>query len=94
MVELEVRTASLTSASLSGAFLASVRSTSAKAILRGGSVCLNRDRQRISGSSAGCFFELPIWGVKQGGRSPTGVTPQIGGQIHAAIFTGRLSKYA
>jgi hypothetical protein len=27
---------------------------------RGGSVCLNRDRQRISGSSAGCFLELPI----------------------------------
>ena len=30
---------------------------------RGGSVCLNRDRQGISGSSAGCFLELPIWGV-------------------------------
>ena len=29
----------------------------------------------------------------RGGRSPTGVTPHIGGQIHAAIFTGRLSKY-
>ena len=36
-------------------FLASVQ--------RGGSVCLDRDRQGISGSSAGCFLELPIWGV-------------------------------
>ena len=60
---------------------------------RGGSVCLHRDRQRISGSSAGCFLELPIWGVMQGGRSPTGMTPHIGGQLHAATKTGRLSKY-
>ena len=60
---------------------------------RGGSVCLHNDRRRISGSSAGCFFDLPIWVVMQGGRSPTGMTPQIGGQIHAATFTGRLSKY-
>ena len=29
----------------------------------------------------------------QGGRSPTGVTPYIGSQTHAAIITGRLSKY-
>jgi hypothetical protein len=61
---------------------------------RGGRVCLNSDRRRISGSSAGCFLDLPIWGVMQGGRSPTGVTPHIGGQFHAAFFTGRLSKYA
>ena len=62
-------------------------------MVRGGRVCLNRDRQRLSGSSAG-FLALPIWGVMQGGRSPTGVTPRIGCQIHAAIITGRLSKYA
>ena len=43
-----------------------------------------------------CRFivELPIWGVMQGGHSPTGVTPHIGGQFHAAIASGRLSKYA
>jgi hypothetical protein len=29
---------------------------------------LNRDLQRLSGSSAG-FIELPIWGVMSGGRS-------------------------
>jgi hypothetical protein len=50
---------------------------------RGGRVCLNRDRRKISGFSAGCFPEMPIWGVMQGGRSPTGVTPQIGGELHA-----------
>ena len=61
--------------------------------LRGGRVGLNRDRQRLSGSSAGCFLEMPIWGVMQGGRSPTGVTRHIGGRIHAAIASGRLSKY-
>ena len=61
---------------------------------RGGRTGLHRDRQRIGGSSAGCFLELPIGGVMQGGRSPTGVTPPIGGQTHAAIITGRLSKYA
>ncbi len=61
---------------------------------RGGRVGLNRDRRGLSGSSAGCFLELPIWGVMQGGRSPTGVTPHIGGQVHAAIASGRLSKYA
>jgi LysR family hydrogen peroxide-inducible transcriptional activator len=59
---------------------------------RGGRVGLNRDRRLLSGSSAGCFLELPIWGVTQGGRSPTGVTPHIGGQVHAAIASGRLSK--
>ena len=64
-----------------------------EAVLRGGRVGLHRDRQRISGSSAGCFLELPIWGVMQGGRSPTGVMPHIGGQIHAAIASGSLSKY-
>lgn len=61
---------------------------------RGCRVGLNSGRRRISGSSAGCFLELPIWGVKQGGRSPTGTTPHIGGQVHAAIASGRLSKYA
>ena len=61
--------------------------------IRGGSVCLHKDWQRISGSSAGCFLDLPIWGVMQGGRSPTGMTTHIGGQIHAATFTGMLSKY-
>ena len=61
---------------------------------RGGSVCLNSFWQKISGLSAGCFLNIPIWGVMQGGRSPTGVTRHIGCQIHAAIFTGRLSKYA
>ena len=61
--------------------------------LRGGSVGLHKDWQRISGSSAGCFLDLPIWIVMQGGRSPTGVTPHIGGQTHAATITGRLSKY-
>jgi hypothetical protein len=60
---------------------------------RGGRVCLNRDWQRISGLSAGCFLELPTWDVTQGGRSPTGVMPQVGGHIHAAITIGRLSKY-
>ena len=60
---------------------------------RGGSVCLDMDWQRISGSSAGCFLDLPIWVVMQGGRSPTGMTTHIGGQIHAAAFTGMLSKY-
>ena len=30
---------------------------------RGGRVGLNRDRHLISGSSAGCFLALPIWGV-------------------------------
>ena len=60
---------------------------------RGGRVGLNRDWQRISGSSAGCFLEMPIWGIMQGGLSPTGVTPHIGGQTHAATITGRLSKY-
>ena len=62
-------------------------------VLRGGRVGLHIDRQRISGSSAGCFLELPIWGVTQEGRSPTGVMPHIDGQCHAAIATGRLSKY-
>ena len=61
--------------------------------MRAGSVCLHKDWQRISGSSAGCFLEMPIWVVMQGGRSPTGMTTHIGGQIHAATFTGRLSKY-
>lgn len=61
---------------------------------RSGRVGLNRDRSSISGSSAGCFLGLPILGVMQGGRSPTGVTPNIGGRIHAAIAMGRLSKYA
>lgn len=61
---------------------------------RGGRVGLNRDRHSISGSSAGFIIELPIWGVMRGGRSPTGVTPHIGGQTHAAIAIGRLSKYA
>ena len=28
---------------------------------RGGSVCLNRDWQGISGSSAGCFLKMQIW---------------------------------
>ena len=31
---------------------------------RGGSVCLNRDRQRISGLSAGCLLEMPMMGAK------------------------------
>jgi murein DD-endopeptidase MepM/ murein hydrolase activator NlpD len=35
---------------------------------RGGRVSLNSDWRRISGSSAGCFLDLPIWGVMQGGR--------------------------
>ena len=60
---------------------------------RGGSVDLHKDWQWISGSSAGCFLDLPIWTAMQGGRSPTGVTVHIGGQIHAATLTGRLSKY-
>ncbi len=60
---------------------------------RGGRVCLHRDWRRISGSSAGCFLELPVWSVMQGGRSPTGVMPKIDGQCHAAIARGRLSKY-
>ena len=34
--------------------------------LRGGRVCLNSDRRRISGSSAGCFLDLPIWGCHAG----------------------------
>jgi hypothetical protein len=38
------------------------------------------------------FQLMPISGVMQGGRSPTGVTPDIGGQTHAAIIMGRLSK--
>jgi len=62
--------------------------------VRGGRGSLNTDRHSISGSSAGFIIELPIWGVMQGGGSPTGVTPHIGGQIHAAIAIGRLSKYA
>jgi len=57
---------------------------------RGGSVGLNSAWRKLSGSSAGC---LPIWGIMQGGRSPTGMRPHIGGQIHAAIASGRLSKY-
>lgn len=61
---------------------------------RGGRVGLHRVRQRISGSSAGCCFKLPIGAVMQGGRSPTGVTAPIGGRGHAAIASGRLSKYA
>jgi hypothetical protein len=64
------------------------------AVYRGGSVCLHSDWQWISGSSAGCFLDMLIWRVMQGGRSPTGVTRHIGCQIHAASFTGRLSKYA
>jgi len=60
---------------------------------RSGSVCLHSDRRRISGLSAGCFLDLPILRVLQGGRSPSAVTRNIGGQVHAAIFTGRLSKY-
>ena len=43
--------------------------------VRGGRVDLHRDRRRISGCSAGCFLELPIWGVMQEGRSLTGVMP-------------------
>jgi|GEM_PF-1512275 len=31
------------------------------AYLRGGSVCLNSDWQRISGLSAGCFLKMPMW---------------------------------
>ena len=63
------------------------------ALYRGGRVGLNRDRHGISGSSAGFGIELPIWGIKEGGLSPTGVTPHIGGQVHPAIAMGRLSKY-
>ena len=61
---------------------------------QGGSVCLHSDWRWISGSSAGCLVALPICGVVQGGCSPTGVMPHIGGQGYAAIFTGGLSKYA
>ena len=61
--------------------------------LKGGRVGLNSDWQQIGGSSAGCFLDLLMWGVMQGGRSPTGVSPYISRQVHAAIFTGRLSKY-
>ena len=80
---------------LAGAWIANALDIDSGTVVvdRGGSVCLHRDWQRISGSSAGCFLELPIWGVMQGGRSPTGVMPHIGGQIHAAIASGRLSKY-
>jgi adenine-specific DNA-methyltransferase len=59
---------------------------------RSGSVCLNSDWQKISGSSAG-FVALPRWVVLQGGRSPTGETAHLGCQIHAATARGRLSKY-
>jgi len=30
-------------------------------MVRGGSVCLNSDWQRISGLSAGCFLKMPMW---------------------------------
>jgi len=59
---------------------------------RSGSVCLNSDWQKISGSSAG-FVALPRWVVLQGGRSPTGETAHLGCQIHAATARGGLSKY-
>ena len=38
-------------------------------MVRAGSVCLHKDWQRVSGSSAGCFLDLPIWAVMQGGRN-------------------------
>ena len=56
--------------------------------LRAGWVCLNRNRRKISGPSAGCFPEMPIAGVTQGGRSPTGVRPAISGENHAATDCG------
>jgi hypothetical protein len=55
---------------------------------------LHKVRQRMGGSSAGCCFELPIGGVMEGGRSLSGVAAPIGGQVYAAIASGRLSKYA
>ena len=60
--------------------------------IRGGSVCLNSDWQKISGMSAG-FVVLPKWVVLQGGHSPTGEAAHFGCQIHAATARGRLSKY-
>jgi hypothetical protein len=44
-------------------------SASRVSLMRAGRVGLNSDRQRLSGSSAGCFLDLPTWGVMQGGRS-------------------------
>ncbi|QHD69065.1 hypothetical protein GS397_19715 [Sphingobium yanoikuyae] len=61
-------------------------------IVRGGPVRLNSIWPRISGSSAGCRFHMPAVGVMEEGRSPTGMRPTAGGQSHAAIVVGRLSK--
>jgi hypothetical protein len=59
---------------------------------RGGRLCLNSVSLPLSGCSAGCSHGLPLWGVARGGRSPTGVTPHNGGEIHAATSVGRPSK--
>jgi hypothetical protein len=59
---------------------------------RDGPVRLNSIWPRISGSSAGCRFHMPAVGVMEEGRSPTGMRPTAGGQSHAAIVVGRLSK--
>lgn len=59
---------------------------------RGGPVTLNSDWPRISGSSAGYRFHMPVVGIMEEGRSPTGMRPTTGGQDHAAIVAGRLSK--
>jgi hypothetical protein len=60
---------------------------------RGGRVYLNRFRQQLSGSSA-VFLKSPILGLTPVGLRPPCMRPSIGCQVHAAIITGRLSKYA
>lgn len=59
---------------------------------RAGRVCLDRIRRNLSGSPAGCRLVMPMPGRMQGGRSPTGMGPGIGGGNHAATAWGRLSK--
>lgn len=72
--------------------LTSICTTDSRHVIRGGSVSLNSDWSRISGSSAGCRFHMPLVGVMEEGRSPTGMRPTNDGQSHAAIVVGRLSK--
>jgi putative transposase len=60
--------------------------------LRAGLACLDSFRRKISGLPAGCRLILPMRGLMQGGRSPTGMRPRIGGENHAATAWGRLSK--
>ena len=60
---------------------------------RGGRLGLNSVSVPLDGFPTDPFHRLPLRGIAQGGRSPTGAMPRNGGEFHAASVTARPAKY-